>query len=77
MITDGKPTDGEDAFAAARAARRAGVKVIVVGAGDIDYEQLKMLASSPADVFANFELTSAGLLKVADLASQGVCRELD
>lgn len=38
---------------------------------------LKQLASGPSAVFANFELDASGLLKVADLASKGVCRELD
>ncbi len=38
---------------------------------------LKQLSSGPSYVFANFELDASGLLKVADLASKGVCRELD
>lgn len=38
---------------------------------------LKQLSSGPSYVFANFQLDASGLLKVADLASRGVCRELD
>jgi Mg-chelatase subunit ChlD len=77
LITDGKPTDREDALAAAERARSYGIKMVVVGAGEIDYDTLKALASGPQFVFANFELDAGQLLKLADLASQGVCRELD
>lgn len=37
LITDGKPTDQPDALEAAAAARKRGIKMVVVGAGDIDY----------------------------------------
>ena len=77
LITDGKPTDREDALAAAERARSYGIKMVVVGAGEIEYDTLKALASGPQFVFANFELDAGQLLKLADLASQGVCRELD
>lgn len=37
LITDGKPTDQPDALAAAAAARKRGIKMVTVGAGEIDY----------------------------------------
>ena len=55
LITDGKPTDNVDALEAARAAKAKGLKMVVVGAGDIDYQTLKELASGPSYVFANCE----------------------
>lgn len=37
LITDGKPTDQPDALEAAAEARKRGIKMVTVGAGDIDY----------------------------------------
>lgn len=77
LITDGKPTDREQALAAADAAKAQGLKMVVVGAGEIDYDTLKELSSGPSFTFANYNLDSSQLLLLADLASEGVCRELD
>ncbi|KAL4445441.1 hypothetical protein ABPG77_011266 [Micractinium sp. CCAP 211/92] len=77
LITDGKPTDREQALAAADAVKAEGIKMVVVGAGEIDYDTLKELSSGPSFTFANYNLDSAQLLLLADLASEGVCRELD
>lgn len=77
LITDGKPTDAPDALEAADKARAKGIKMVLVGAGDIDYTTLRDLSSGPSFTFANYQLDASGLLKVADLASKGVCRELD
>ena len=51
--------------------------MVVVGAGEIDYETLKALASGPSFVFANYELDASQLLLLADLAASATCRELD
>lgn len=77
LITDGKPTDPQPTFEAADAAKARGIKMVVVGAGEIDYATLKALASGPQFVFANTNLDSSQLMLMADLASEGVCREED
>ena len=77
LITDGKPTDPQPTAEAAAAAKGAGAKLVTVGAGDIDYATLKALASGPSYVFDNSNLDSAQLMLMADLASEGVCREED
>ena len=51
--------------------------MVVVGAGDIDYDTLKALSSGPQYTFATYNLDASQLLLLADLASEGVCREED
>jgi hypothetical protein len=75
LHADGRPTDREATFAADAAVKAAGIKMVVVGAGDIDYQTLLSLASGPEFLFANTNLDTAQLMLMADLASQGVCRE--
>jgi uncharacterized protein YegL len=75
LLTDGQPTDKPEALAAAEAAKAAGLRLVAVGAGDVDFETLSQMSSGADAVFASQELDTAKLLQLSDSAAQGVCQE--
>jgi choice-of-anchor A domain-containing protein len=63
LLSDGRPTTGGDALAAAQAVKQAGTRIITIGLGhDIDDELMQAMASTETDYHS--APTSADLLAI-------------
>ncbi|HSD83337.1 MAG TPA: VWA domain-containing protein, partial [Anaerolineae bacterium] len=63
LLSDGQPTAGGDALAAAQAAQQAGIRVITIGLGrDVNVDLMRAIASTEADYHP--APTSADLLAI-------------
>ena len=73
VITDGNPTDGAIADAAAEEIKKAGIKVMPVAVGNsVSDDNLKKWASDPAfNLRTQFKTLASEVLKISDVVCKG------